>query len=91
MQQIQQLDTDENIFALLAKRYSYAYRCSFYPNFNHELSQIAYDLDDKFQIMTTSMSSLRPQAHKTLGTFSYRHNPFLLWLFQYIKRDRFNL
>lgn len=36
---------------------------------NHELSQIAYDLDDKFQIMTRVGLHCTPQAHKTLGTF----------------------
>ena len=59
LQQIQQLDPDEKYIRLIGKK----------DTLNHELSQIAYDLDDKFQIMTRVGLHCAPQAHKTLGTF----------------------
>ena len=53
LQQIQQLDTDEKYIRLIGKKDTLMRTgVVSIQILNHELSQIAYDLDDKFQIMT---------------------------------------
>ena len=70
LQQIQQLDTDEKYIRLIGKKDTLMRTgVVSIQVLNHELSQIAYDLDDKFQIMTRVGLHCAPQAHKTLGTF----------------------
>lgn len=70
LQQIQQLDPDEKYIRLIGKKDTLMRTgVVSIQVLNHELSQIAYDLDDKFQIMTRVGLHCAPQAHKTLGTF----------------------
>ena len=63
LQQIQQLDPDEKYIRLIGKKDTLMRTgVVSIQVLNHELSQIAYDLDDKFQIMTREVF-IAPHKH----------------------------